>query len=163
MQKAEHVLGLPVFAIDTGKCVGEVRDLLFNEHWRLEGILLEEKGFFKKGEMVPSQQIVAIGEDCISIASEEVIQPFPDFSYITMLRGEQTLKGKMVYTVNGKELGQIQDVYFQPEWGMILGYELSDGFMADVMEGRQVLRHPAQLAWGKDALIVPHDAESVEP
>ena len=161
MKKAEHVLGLPVLAINTGDRLGEVRDLLFNYQWKLEGILLEEKAFLRKGRMVPVQQIVAIGEDCVSVASEDGIQPLStDSSLIGMRHGEQLFKGKLVYTVNGKELGQIEDVYFQTELGTIIGYELSDGFISDMMEGRQVLRHIPQLIWGKDALIVPHDTET---
>ena len=60
-------------------------------------------------------------------------------------------------TVTGSELGRLENVYFLEEMGTLIGYELTDGFLTDLKEGRKTL-HPAErLTWGDDALIVPGD------
>ncbi len=40
------------------------------------------------------------------------------------------------------------------EVGTIIGYELSDGFFSDIMEGKQVIKADQPPAIGKDAIIV---------
>jgi uncharacterized protein YrrD len=52
----------------------------------------------------------------------------------------------------------LEDVYFQEEVGTIIGYELSDGFFSDLVEGRRMIKKPNKLFIGKDALVV-HQVE----
>jgi len=62
-------------------------------------------------------------------------------------------------TVDGEQLGRVSDVYFSEILGtQIVGYELTDGFIADVMEGRRWLPVPSDLdsvMLGENAIIVP--------
>lgn len=64
------------------------------------------------------------------------------------------MQGMPVITANGKQLGILEEVYFDEVQGKIVGYELSDGFVNDVLDGRQVIRHPDQLLFGEDAFVV---------
>ena len=57
-------------------------------------------------------------------------------------------------TKEGERLGFLEDVYFMEEVGTIIGYELSDGFFSDIMEGKRVIRADQPPAIGKDAIIV---------
>ena len=43
-------------------------------------------------------------------------------------------------TKEGERLGILEDVYFMEEVGTIVGYELSDGFFSDIMEGKRVVK-----------------------
>ena len=38
-----EMIGLPVYDVETGKRVGKVLDLILNDEWILQGILLEGK------------------------------------------------------------------------------------------------------------------------
>lgn len=69
--------------------------------------------------------------------------------------------GRPVITTNGKQLGILEEVYFDEKQGNIVGYELSDGFMNDVMDGRQLICQPDQFLFGQDAFVVqsPVDPE----
>nr|WP_243864300.1 PRC-barrel domain-containing protein [Paenibacillus castaneae] len=78
------------------------------------------------------------------------------------------LKDLPVVTVQGLQLGRVSDVYFYPNQGtQIIGYELTDGFVSDVMEGRKWLRAPSDpdaVLLGEDAIIVPAVSEAeLEP
>nr|WP_253944867.1 hypothetical protein [Paenibacillus sp. NEAU-GSW1] len=62
----------------------------------------------------------------------------------------------------------MSDVYFYPFQGtQIIGYELTDGFISDLMEGRKWLRAPDDsdaVLLGEDAIIVPAVSETeLEP
>ena len=50
---------------------------------------------------------------------------------------------------NGRELGWVEDVYFREELGTLVGYELSDGFLADVLEPQGAEAGEDDLTWGK--------------
>ena len=67
-------------------------------------------------------------------------------------------------TVGGHELGMVEDVYLDQNWGkQIVGYELSEGFISDLKEGRKWLPMPDSATKGEDAIIVPgHCAQEVE-
>ena len=60
----------------------------------------------------------------------------------------------MMISKEGERLGFLEDVYFMEEVGTIIGYELSDGFFSDIMEGKRVIRADQPPAIGKDAIIV---------
>jgi len=41
--------------------------------------------------------------------------------------------------------------------GKIIGYEISDGFLSDITEGRRTIGHPDRQIVGKDAIVIPND------
>ncbi len=53
----------------------------------------------------------------------------------------------------------VEDVYFQEELGTIIGYELTDGFLSDVTQGRKMLPKVEPLTVGTDAIVVPSEME----
>ena len=57
-------------------------------------------------------------------------------------------------TAEGERLGFLEDVYFLEEVGTIIGYEISDGFFSDMMEGKRVIKAEQPPAIGKDAIII---------
>lgn len=154
VHRALDVLGLPVMSLANGEEVGRVRDLLFDSNHSLKGVMMESRGLLHRKHFIPADQIHALGDDCLTIKDASALTSLHDQDQ----RGCYTmgsLKGKHVITRNGQELGQVKDVYFREELGSIVGYELSDGFLSDVMEGRKILKRPEQITYGKDALIVP--------
>ena len=74
------------------------------------------------------------------------------------------MKDLPVVTVHGEQLGRVSDVYFDDLQGtQIVGYELTDGFIADMMEGRKWLPAPRKLddvMLGEDVIIVPAVSEA---
>lgn len=159
MRRAFDVVGTKVIHVPTGELVGRVHDLLFNREGCLQGLSLEKKYWFVKAPYIPISQILSIGEDVVtvnSLPSLNVDCIEQDWLYLN--HGQRKIKGVPVITSNGKQLGILEDVYFQEEMGTIIGYELSDGFFSDLMEGRRIIRKPNKLSIGKDAFVI-HQAE----
>lgn len=61
--------------------------------------------------------------------------------------------GKPMVTYNGENIGLLEDVYIQENLGTIVGYEVSDGFFADISEGRKVLENTS-ISIGEDTIVV---------
>jgi len=166
----QQLIGLPVIAMNNGKRIGIVQDAWFDEHWRMQGLVLEyAKWFAKKVRTVPWNSVLSCGEDAVFIKDEA--QMITDKRQL-LQRGFSTgvihLKDMPVITVTGSQLGRVSDVYFQPlQDTQIIGYELTDGFVSDLIEGRKWLKAPRNIndiLLGLNAIIVPAVSESeLEP
>lgn len=160
LRKSRDVIGLPVIVSETGEQIGTVRDLLFDGRQNLRGVLLEKDGWVRRGRFIAVENIAAFGTDAVMIDSEDAVSPLGDEQreWVGLLSGDRKLKGRPVIMASGRELGWVEDVYFREELGTLIGYELSDGFLADVFSGRKVLRPGTMhLTWGKDVIIAPDE------
>lgn len=165
MRKAHDLIGLPVLTVESGKQIGQVKDLLIDPEWNIRGIILEAKMWFSSLRYVPWEGVVAAGEDAVTIPNEHVIIEFEQTGEShSLLEGSRRIKGLPVVTVGGDKLGMVEDVYLTQDWGkQIVGYELSEGFISDLKEGRRWLPMPETATKGDDAIIVPvHCAQEVE-
>lgn len=144
----------------TGKKLGQVYDLLFDDEGVLRGVQLDAKGIWRKGPFIPVEQIKSIGEDALTVETDDASNTHPSNQFHSVIDGDEKLKGKPVITTNGVELGIVEDVYFHEDMGTIVGYELTDGFLSDVTRGRKVLPKREPYTVGSDAIVVPQEMES---
>lgn len=170
MIKLQQLVGLPVIVIHSGKLIGKVKDAWFDEHWQLNGLIVDFANWYATSvKAVEWSNVLSCGEDAVIIASEEaVIRMKPRRVLRAFYTGIIKLKDMPVVTVQGLQLGRVSDVYFYPFQGtQIVGYELTDGFVSDLMEGRKWLKMPSdpgQVLLGENAIIVPAVSEAeLEP
>jgi len=159
--KARHIIGLPIICLQNGKRAGKVFDLLIDQDWHLAGVILGPKGWFTPSQLISRNDIVAYGEDAITIENRSFIHTWNDeSSQTTLLDGKHKIKGLPIMTVNGIQLGILEDVYFSEQMGnKIIGFEISEGFISDLTEGRKWLALPDSATRGEEAIIVPAHCE----
>jgi uncharacterized protein YrrD len=147
------VKGLPVYEKETGKVLGKIRDLCFTNAGKIEGFMMECKGFFGRSRYIPLTAISAIGTDGVIVADPSSIKHtfLPEQGY--SLYTHRGLAGKPVITSTGEKLGLLDDVYFHEHLGTIEGYEITDGFFADLTEGKKFIK-TAPMTIGEEAIIV---------
>lgn len=164
MLKSQEVIGLSIFHLKTGKKVGMVRDILFDSSQHFCGILMEDGGWLRRRRYIPQDNIESIGKDAVVIRSKNNILSFDESTknWTGLCSGQKMLKGRSVLLTSGHELGVIENVYFMEEMGTIIGYELSDGWVNDLLEGRKVLKASEPLVWGQDVLIAQQDQVKVQ-
>jgi len=165
LKRARDVIGLPVICIQSGKQVGTVKDLLLDNEQRVEAVLLETKMWFSATSCIYWEDVIALGDDAITIDNETAISRLDESrTYTALVNGDRKVKGMPVLTVNGQQLGTIDDVYLDQNLGKnVIGYELTEGFISDLKEGRKWLPLPDSVTVGEDAIIVPvHCNESLE-
>lgn len=170
MIKLQQLIGLPVIVIHSGKHVGTVKDAWFDEHWQLNGLILDDaKWFVSSVKVVGWSDVLTCGEDVVIISNDEALIRMKTKQLLrSFYTGLVKLKDVPVVTVQGLQLGRVSDVYFHPFQGtQIVGYELTDGFISDLMEGRKWLKAPIDpdsVLLGEDAIIVPAVSEAeLEP
>ncbi|MCM3170621.1 MULTISPECIES: PRC-barrel domain-containing protein [Paenibacillus] len=156
--KLQEMIGLAVFDVEDGKQVGKIQDFIVSDDWKIEGIELENKGLFTSHvKIVQWQDIVAYGEDAVMIRNQQAVRKTgADDIKHTYLLGQSKLKERSVLTEEGLLLGRISDVYFDQELGnTIIGIEITDGFVSDLIEGRKWLPCTSDMSIGENAVMVP--------
>jgi uncharacterized protein YrrD len=145
--------GLPIFELKTGSKIGDVCDLNISNDGMVRGLLVKKGVFFKKTYVISVQNVSSFGFDGVMIEDREVLEPLTEHKEFTF-ENRDRLSGRIMMTNEGERLGMLEDVYFLEEVGTIVGYELSDGFFSDIIEGKRVVRTDEPPAIGKDAIIV---------
>ena len=156
--KLQEMIGLAVFDVEDGKQVGKIQDFIVSDDWKIEGIELENKDLFTSHvKIVQWQDIVAYGEDAVMIRNQQAVRKTgADDIKHTYLLGQSKLKERNVLTEEGLLLGRISDVYFDQELGnTIIGIEITDGFVSDLIEGRKWLPCTSDMSIGENAVMVP--------
>ncbi|SEM73173.1 PRC-barrel domain-containing protein [Lihuaxuella thermophila] len=164
MRKSQEVIGLPIIHLSSGKKIGTVTDLLFDGSQQLRGVLVENGGFLKKRRYIPAESITSIGKDAVIVDNMHAVLPLDSVAeqWTGILSGHKRLKGRPVVLSNGCEIGMIENVYFLEEVGTLIGYEISDGILNDLRQGRKMLKSTQPLIWGEDVLIASADQVQVQ-
>ncbi|GIP24934.1 hypothetical protein J23TS9_00640 [Paenibacillus sp. J23TS9] len=160
--KFQELIGLAVFDVEEGKEIGKISDVMISEDWKIQALELEGKGFFSSSaKSVSWEDIMAYGEDAVMIRNQQAVRKTgADDIHYTYLLGKNKFKDLNVLTEDGVLLGKVTDVYFDQEMGnTILGLEISDGFVSDLMEGRKWLPLTQDMSIGKNAIMVPPMSE----
>ncbi|KAB2338660.1 photosystem reaction center subunit H [Cytobacillus depressus] len=145
--------GLPVFEIKSGTKIGDVFDLNISVCGTVTGLIVRKGTILKRSLLLKVKDVSSFGWDGVMVESHEVLEPIKKINEYTF-ESQNPLTGKMMMTREGERLGLLEDVYFLEEVGTIIGYELSDGFFSDMLEGKRVVKTDIPPAIGKDAIIV---------
>lgn len=152
MRKGREIVGLPVISLATGKEVGVVQDLLLSPRThKVTYLVVGEAGFLRRTCFISFQNVVNVGDNAVTISSESLLEKDRETGGSA---STSQLSGSEVLTVDGKNLGTLEDVVVSIPEGKLLGYEISAGLVEDVISGRGVLSPGDILTWGKEAIIV---------
>lgn len=162
MRKTRLWIGMPVLEIETGERVGVVVDVYFDENHKTKTLVIERAGLLAGKAAIPYGEIKSVGEDAITIDSAAVREDWQlKMGERCLLTGEDAWVGKELFTEDGSILGMVADVYIGEESDNIIGYEVSDGLLADLVAGRKWLPfvHTVQIG---EQIIVKSDARLSE-
>lgn len=147
--------GLSVISLKNGEEIGKVIDLLFHET-KIVGFIIDKNGWLNHHLFVPLEKMRAIGQDALIIEDVEQLNIFDKkhFPFHTLYHGSKRIAGKTLISAEGENLGLVEDVYFNENLGNIVGYEVTDGFIADLKEGKRVLKTTSPLTIGEEVLVI---------
>ena len=161
-----EVLNLPVICADNGSKAGIVKDILFSTGDRqVKALLLDKRGLSAKRRVIWFDESVSLGEDAVIVGSSNSVADMDRTSFRETF-GDETapmgdeggLIGTKVYSKAGSEVGVIRDVMFDPVTGRIEGFEISDGLLQDVIQGRKVLPLLGKTEFGREFAVVDNEA-----
>jgi uncharacterized protein YrrD len=157
MRKGSDLIGKPVVAYDTGEQFEKIVDVIFDQHSnQLLGFLVDEGGWFKNARVLPLRGVQVIGPDAVIVPSKTTVVNSETVSEIhRILERNNVLKGTKIMTTDGRDLGELADLYFDEQSGAIEGYEVTGGVFADAYSGRAFVPAPQTLKIGQDVAFVP--------
>ncbi|NSL50190.1 PRC-barrel domain-containing protein [Calidifontibacillus erzurumensis] len=156
MRTFSSVKDLPVYSEVSGKELGRVYDLCLDKNGTVNGLIIDPKGLLKKNKFIPLSEVSSFGLDGVMVKDEQKAERITDklVGLYFLENGKDHIIGKPLVTTEGDKLGLVEDVYFLEEMGTIIGYEVTDGFFADMTEGRKVYKTKKPLTIGENILIV---------
>lgn len=138
----------------SGNVIGKVTDFCVCEPGQVKGILVDEKGIFNRTKFLPFENIHGFGDFEVMVENYQLFPIVKNEQGQVYFEHYHGLKGKVFLTEEGNKLGLLDDVYFEEKLGTIVGYEVTDGFFADIAEGKKIISYPSDLVIGKDAVVV---------
>lgn len=157
MFKGRDVIGKSVIAYDDGKKFAEVKDLIFDQNSRqLLGFLLCEAGWFRPAQVLLFRDVQAIGVDAVITSSRGAIAQASQQPAVSHILDHRTmLKGTRIFTMDGRDLGVIVDLYFSETSGHVEGYEVSGEVSVGADSGHSLAPALQTLKIGCDVAFVP--------
>jgi uncharacterized protein YrrD len=165
MIRGRDVLRLPVIGREDGTKIGQVEDLVIDRNGtRVLGVVVHEEGVLRPARVVAWQGVLAVGLDAVIIDSERSVVKAPELPEINeVLDRGFLLQGSRVQTTAGRDLGKIENFYFDGVTGAVEGYELVGGVNNQQPSGSSFLPTPPGFESGKDYTFVdPSAADTVE-
>lgn len=162
MLKGRELLSLPVVTLKDRTQIGEVKELIY-DHTKNQviGYLIEPGGWLRDGKGFLHVDLVRRDEDCLIINDESVVRKLGTIPELKEIKESQNdLRGLRVEQENGHILGVIQDLVVDGETGEILGYEVSDGFIQDLLDGRVTISIRS-ISIDENKVITSQDVENV--
>ncbi|MTI81559.1 MAG: photosystem reaction center subunit H [Firmicutes bacterium] len=122
MKTSKEIISLPVLSIAEVAYLGVVKDLLINPgNGTVDFVVVEQENSFES-KLVPFDHVVGIGEDALTVKSQNTIIPFSSSGEAVELQ-EKNVKviNAKVMTEKGTIVGRINEIMVDEETGRIVG------------------------------------------
>jgi len=156
MEKLRGIIGLPVLETETGMQIGEVVEVVLNiEESKICGFVIADERWSATKHAIAFNDVFSLGRDAIMVRNQHAIGQLS-----TILSGEhpyylRDLFDKQIFTDSGFCLGVLVDIGFDNGTGEMKWYQVSDGIIADLLDGRMNMPLPQTQIIGQDKVIVP--------
>lgn len=154
--KQSECLGLPIISASDGGIVGRVKDFLVSDKDKsIYGVTLEGN-LFNSARIILLEDVLRIGKDAMIVYSKDVVRNSNSSPHYSM-------RDKEVYTRDGINLGIVKDIRINELNGEIECVEVSDGIIADIVNGRSVLPLIGRVLFSDSSIVVENQAyEEIE-
>lgn len=153
MRKGRELLSLPVVENLTGEQLGEVKELIYDSReCNLIGFIVADGGWLRGAQVVLLPQVREITGTAVVVEDRSCIRDVSEIK--ELLAAGCDVKGYTLVTADGREMGIIRDLVISPDNGKIQGYELSDGVIDDLLNGRTTVNVSGRVEIVDEQVIV---------
>ena len=141
MFRVNDIIDLPVIQSMTGQRLCTIRDVIIDmRENKVYALVCKERILKRSLEAIPFRNIVSITQNSV-IASGKASQISISALGIKYRRFQsyRNVLGKMVLSPKGETLGIIRDLLINTSTGIISAYELSEGYLDDIIKGRHIV------------------------
>ena len=140
---------------DEGR-LGFIGDALYDGDNSVKGFMLEsENGFTGRfsRKYILLDDILKLSRDVCVVYSENCVKRYSKRSGLSTGSGLDEMMGRSVVSQTGEKLGVVHDMVFDTETGSLEGFELSKGFMNDMIAGRRIVFMRDGVEFGNEYII----------
>jgi len=101
--------------------------------------VLLQGGSWWRRRLIPYEEVAAIGPAALMLRNPVVLGARDGPRLRRLRRPHAPALGLRVLSADGRDLGIVEDVCFLPADGLVTGYVVSQGLLADVAEGKGFL------------------------
>ncbi|RJE47802.1 MULTISPECIES: PRC-barrel domain-containing protein [unclassified Dehalobacter] len=161
MLPSKKILSLSIISLKEGQQIGFVRNIVIDPKAKaVAALVVDPKGFFKEQRIIPYNRVVSIGENVITVSTENQAEKATNLPDILELLKEKTaIIGTKVITASGKTLGIIEEFYIDTESGMISSLDISGGKIEGFFKGKASLNADDILTIGSDVVVAVKGCE----
>ena len=136
MKKSVEILGLPIISITEGRELGMSKTLLIDaKNGKVAAITIEDEDWYRGVKLIPYTDVIAIGDDAVTITNSENILKLDDAGdYEALLDDNIRVIGTKAITKTGSIQGKISELFIGDD-GTIEKCEITapDGTSSEVM------------------------------
>lgn len=154
MPRGRELIHIPVSISGSDEVLGEVVDLVFDARGRVSALcVMPAKGLFRKERRVGIEHFVSVSEEGAILAGAAAFEQDAADDDGCRLRGSpHGLSGLPIVLEEGREIGTVGDVILDEGSLEIWGFEVSDGALMDLLDGRTIVE--AQGAFLRNGAVV---------
>jgi uncharacterized protein YrrD len=140
MNSASSFVGKQVVT-QAGKLIDTISDVIFDPHThQVLCFIIEPGGWVGGAKIIPWSDKFSITPNALTIASPEQIVPARTVPHIQIiLENVQVVVGKKIVASDGRQLGILDDVYFDQKTGEIQEYEVAPLYQKTGFERKAIL------------------------
>lgn len=158
MLKGREIISLPIITLDNNKQIGEVKNLIYDyDSGLVLGYIVENKGWLRDARAIAHQDVVNITQDAIFIKKGSDVKKVSEHPVLKEhLNTKIDVLGMRIENPEGSCLGVVQDLVLEGMSGKITGFEVSDGVVQDLLNGRTTIQNETVKFVG-DKFIITND------
>lgn len=161
---ANQLLGLPIYSLEQGEKVGQVRSFLLDtKEKELIALLVANKKLIKEESVLCLTDVAGLSAEAITVDSPEVLRKKNECAHLKdRLKNPPEIAGLSVIKKDGTFLGKAESFYIDAETGGITKIELDNGFFGNMFKERIYLTIDEIDIIGTDMILAKDSAEVKE-
>lgn len=140
--RINDIIDLPIIEKNSGQRICTAKDVIIDAGENRVYALLCSRGFIDRSmEVIPYERVTGVSQNYITISGRDSMIKLREtrLNHLRYMRYENIV-GKLVINSREEILGIIRDLLIDADDGRIIAYELSDGYLDDLMRGRKIVQ-----------------------
>ncbi|MDO4541922.1 MAG: PRC-barrel domain-containing protein [Bacillota bacterium] len=158
--RSRDILGSPVFAVDKGENLGQVKDYVFDPETRtIVALVIAGTKRLKDEKILPRENIRSLGQVAITIDDAAALTPKgSDGKIAALLKKRGEIVGINVITTNCGALGRVTDFYINSTTGAVTCLVLGGKPLDRFIKGNNFLDASMIQVFGSDVILAKEEA-----
>ncbi|HYF82787.1 MAG TPA: PRC-barrel domain-containing protein [Clostridia bacterium] len=139
--RVNDIVDLPVIESMSAQRLYTIRDVIIDmRESRVYALVCKERVFRRSLEAIPYRNISAITQNSVAVTgrTDQISLRVLSMKY-RRFQSYKNILGKLVLNSRGETLGIIRDLIIDTSSGIIKAYELSEGYIDDILRGRHII------------------------